>query len=96
MKIFSLSILMYSFLLRSTARHTLATRALRKGIRIEYVSKLPGHATIKETQVYAKIVDEELDMAMEVFNEKKPVAKKRNAKKPESTKKPVKNLRKPK
>ena len=79
-----------------TARHTFATRALRKGIRIEYVSKLLGHATIKETQVYAKIVDEELDMAMEVFNEKKPVAKKRTVKKSGSSKKPVRNLRKPK
>jgi len=58
-----------------TARHTFATRALRKGIRIEYVSKLLGHATIKEMQVYAKIVDEELDNAMEVFNEKKKVTK---------------------
>jgi len=79
-----------------TARHTFATRALRKGIRIEYVSKLLGHATIKETQVYAKIVDEELDVAMEVFNEKKPVAKKRTVKKSGSSKKPVRNLRKPK
>ena len=51
-----------------TARHTFATRALRKGIRIEYVSRLLGHTTIKETQVYAKIVNEELDKAMDVFN----------------------------
>ncbi len=51
------------------ARHTFATRALRKGIRIEIVSKLLGHSSIKTTQVYAKIVSEELDKAMEVFNE---------------------------
>ena len=51
-----------------TSRHTFATWALRKGIRIEYVSKLLGHANIKETQIYAKIVNEELDKAMEVFN----------------------------
>ena len=51
-----------------TSRHTFATWALRKGIRIEYVSKLLGHASIKETQIYAKIVNEELDKAMEVFN----------------------------
>jgi integrase len=62
-----------------TARHTFATRALRKGVRIEYVSKLLGHATIKETQVYTKIVDEELDNAMEVFNE--PQGKKKSIKK---------------
>jgi len=51
-----------------TSRHTFATLALRKGIRIEYVSKLLGHASIEETQIYAKIVNEELDKAMEVFN----------------------------
>ena len=51
-----------------TSRHTFATRALRKGMRIEYVSKLLGHASIEETQAYAKIVNEELDKAMEVFN----------------------------
>jgi len=79
-----------------TARHTFATRALRKGIRIEYVSKLLGHATIKETQVYAKIVDEELDLAMEVFNEKKPIVKQRTVKKSGSSKKPVRKFRKPK
>ena len=52
-----------------TSRHTWATRALRKGMRIEYVSKLMGHSTIKTTQVYAKVVNSELDKAMEVFNE---------------------------
>lgn len=51
------------------SRHTWATRALRKGVRIEYVSKLLGHANIKTTQVYAKIVNSELDKAMEVFND---------------------------
>lgn len=28
-----------------------------------------GHASIKTTQVYAKIVNEKLDKAMDVFNE---------------------------
>ncbi len=32
------------------------------------LSKLMGHAQIKETQIYAKIVNEELDKAMDVFN----------------------------
>ncbi len=53
-----------------TSRHTWATRALRKGMRIEYVSKLMGHASIKTTQVYAKIVNADLDKAMEVFDNK--------------------------
>lgn len=52
-----------------TARHTFATRALKKGMRIEYVSKLLGHASVKTTEIYAKIVNKELDKAMEVFNE---------------------------
>ncbi len=50
-----------------TARHTFATRALRKGMRIEYVSKLMAHSDIKVTQVYAKIVNEELDKAMDEY-----------------------------
>ena len=50
------------------SRHTWATRALRKGISIDKVSKLMGHAQIRETQIYAKIVNEELDKAMDVFN----------------------------
>jgi integrase len=51
------------------SRHTWATRALRKGISIDKVSKLMGHAQIKETQIYAKIVSSELDKAMDVFND---------------------------
>lgn len=51
-----------------TSRHTWATRALRKGMRIEYVSKLMTHSNIKTTQIYAKVVNSELDKAMDVFN----------------------------
>jgi site-specific recombinase XerD len=51
------------------SRHTWATRALRKGISIDKVSKLMGHAQIKETLIYAKIVSEELDKAMDLFND---------------------------
>lgn len=51
------------------SRHTWATRALRKGISIDKVSKIMGHAAIRETQIYAKIVSSELDKAMEVFND---------------------------
>jgi site-specific recombinase XerD len=54
-----------------TSRHTWATSALRKGMRIEYVSKLMTHSNIKTTQIYAKIVNSELDKAMDVFNEQK-------------------------
>lgn len=51
------------------SRHTWATRALRKGVSIDKVSKLMGHSAIKETQVYAKIVNSELDKAMDAFND---------------------------
>ncbi|MFZ4402148.1 MAG: tyrosine-type recombinase/integrase [Bacteroidales bacterium] len=50
------------------SRHTFATLALKTGIRIEYVSKLLGHASIKTTQIYATIVNEDLDNAMELLN----------------------------
>ena len=49
------------------SRHTWATRALTRGMSIDKVSKLMGHATIKETQVYAKIVGKSLDDAMGLF-----------------------------
>ncbi|HEY1056451.1 MAG TPA: site-specific integrase, partial [Emticicia sp.] len=52
-----------------TSRHTFATRALKKGIPITHVSKLMGHAQLRETMGYAKIVNEDLDKAMEVFDE---------------------------
>jgi len=51
-----------------TARHSWAVRALQKGMRIEYVSRLMGHASVKNTEMYAKILDTELDKAMEIFN----------------------------
>lgn len=50
------------------SRHTWATQALQKGISIDKVSKLMGHADISETQIYAKIVNEELDKAMHAFD----------------------------
>jgi site-specific recombinase XerD len=36
---------------------------------IDKVSKLMGHRAIKETQIYAKIVNADLDKAMDVFND---------------------------
>jgi site-specific recombinase XerD len=49
------------------ARHTFATRALNRGMRIEHVSKIMDHSSIVVTQIYAKIISEELDKAMEVL-----------------------------
>lgn len=50
------------------ARHTFATRALTKGISLDKVSKLLGHSHVRDTQVYAKIINTELDNAMDIFN----------------------------
>ena len=41
-----------------TSRHTFATLALSKGIDLYTVSKLLGHTSIEQTQVYAKVLDE--------------------------------------
>ena len=73
------------------SRHTWATRALTKGISIDKVSKILGHADISETQIYAKIINEELNKAMQVFNIKKPEPKPKTVKakttsKPKATK----------
>ncbi|MFN8258124.1 MAG: site-specific integrase [Bacteroidales bacterium] len=40
-----------------SARHTLATTGLEKGIPIEVISKILGHTEIKMTQIYAKVND---------------------------------------
>lgn len=50
------------------SRHSFAVMALKKGITIDKVSKLLAHSNIRETQIYAKVVNEELDKAMEAFN----------------------------
>lgn len=49
------------------SRHTFATMALNKGMRIEHVSKLLDHRAISTTQIYAKIVNEELNKAVDQF-----------------------------
>lgn len=52
-----------------TSRHTFATRALNKGMRIEHVSKILDHTDISITQIYAKIVNKELDKAMDIMDD---------------------------
>lgn len=49
------------------SRHTFATNALNNGMRIEHVSKLLDHQEIGTTQIYAKIISEELDNAVEKY-----------------------------
>jgi site-specific recombinase XerD len=48
------------------ARHTFATTVtLGNGIRIENVSAMLGHTTIKQTQHYAKILDQNVGLDMQ-------------------------------
>jgi hypothetical protein len=47
---------------------TCATGAFRKGIRIDYSSMLMDHNSIRTTRVDAKIVNDDLNMAMTVFD----------------------------
>ena len=49
------------------SRHSFATNALNNGMRIEHVSKLMDHQDIRTTQVYAKILGEELDKAVDNY-----------------------------
>ena len=46
----------------------LSTLALSTGIDVYLVSKLLGHQSVKQTEVYLKIVNQQLDGAMDKLN----------------------------
>jgi len=53
------------------ARHTFATTVtLGNGIKIENVSFMMGHTTIKQTQHYAKVLDSNVAEDMKKLNNK--------------------------
>lgn len=51
-------------------RHTFATWALKKGVPIEIVSKMLAHADIQTTQIYAKVLQEEVTKGFELLKSK--------------------------
>jgi site-specific recombinase XerD len=50
------------------SRHQFACMALKKGISLDKVSKILAHQNIRETQIYAKVINQEIDKAMDAFN----------------------------
>ncbi len=54
----------------NVSRHTWATQALSKGMPIHLVSKIMAHTSVKQTEVYAKILGLDIDKAMADLNRK--------------------------
>ena len=50
------------------SRHTFATHSITLGIPIEVVSKLLGHTSLKNTMIYAKVVDSAKITYMDLWN----------------------------
>jgi integrase len=48
-------------------RHTYATKALSKGLELHYVQHTLGHQSIKETEIYAKIVKKSVNEAVDKY-----------------------------
>ena len=51
-------------------RHTFATWALKNGVPIEIVSKMLAHADIQTTQIYAKVLQEEVTKGFDLLKSK--------------------------
>lgn len=66
--IFTYSLLLASPCIFHTARHTFATMMLTLGADLYTVSKLLGHTSVRMTQVYAKIINQKKDEAVNLVN----------------------------
>ena len=51
-------------------RHTFATLALSSGVRIETVSRMLAHSNIKTTQIYAKVLQKDVDEGFDILEGK--------------------------
>ena len=49
------------------SRHTFATNVLNNGMRIEHVSKLMNHSSVKMTEAYLHILNTELDKSIDQY-----------------------------
>lgn len=49
-------------------RHTFATIALSRGVPIEVVSKMLAHASVKTTEIYAKVIPQRVMDAYDLIN----------------------------
>lgn len=52
------------------ARHSFAVMALNNGVKIEKLAKMMGHSDIATTQIYAKILDTELEKDFDMLDSK--------------------------
>ena len=66
--IFTYSLLLASPCIFHCLRHTFATMMLTLGADLYTTSKLLGHADVKMTQVYAKIINQKKDDAVNLVN----------------------------
>mgnify|MGYP002939849043 CR=1 FL=1 len=66
--IYSFLLSLAFLLLMHTARHTFATMMLTLGADLYTVSKLLGHTSVRMTQVYAKIINQKKDEAVNLVN----------------------------
>ena len=51
-------------------RHTFAVFALNKGVSIEIVAKMLGHTNIRTTQIYAKVLNSEVEKSFDLLESK--------------------------
>lgn len=52
------------------ARHTFATWALSQGVKIENVSKMLAHTSVRTTEIYAKVLSQDVMNSYNMLEEK--------------------------